>query len=122
MLANIKNSLAVSKDACFVTSSKINERIAQILKDKGFISDFQKEEKTKDNKERIKIYLKYTDNRPAITEIRRISRLGRRLYSGYKDVRVQKFGLSILSTPKGIMTSADAKKHKVGGEIICFVR
>jgi len=123
MLTTVRNSLAVNKDFCVLPFSKINFEIARVLKENKFIRNFEKEIGTDEKFQKIKISLKYdVDLNPAINEIKRTSKLGRRVYTGYDDIRIPRFGISILSTPQGIMTSAQAKRKKIGGEIICFVR
>jgi len=123
MLTTIRNSLAVNKVSCVLPFSKINFEIARILKKNEFIEDCSKETVVDEKFKSIKILLKYDINStPAITEIKRLSKLGRRLYTGYADIRVPRFGIIILSTPKGMMTSAKAKSQKIGGETICSVR
>jgi len=121
MLISIKNALMVKKEACFVPTSKITFEIARILKDKKFIEDFSKETQT-NKTNRLKLILKYINKHPAITKIKRISHLGRRIYMGYDDLRVPKFGILILSTSQGIMTSGEAKKRRLGGEMLCEIR
>jgi small subunit ribosomal protein S8 len=123
MLTTIRNSLAINKASCVMPFSKINFEIARILKENKFIEDFKKEIEKDEKFEKIKVSLKY-DNEliPAITEIKRVSKLGRRVYVGYNDIRLPRFGITILSTPQGMMTSAKAKRMKVGGEVICSLR
>ncbi len=121
MLTSIKNALIIKKEACFVSTSKITTEIARILKENKFIENFSKENQT--NKiSCLKLTLKYIDKQPAITQIKRISHLGKRIYLGYEDLRIPKFGIVIISTSKGIMTSREAKKMKLGGELLCEIR
>jgi len=120
-LTIIKNASAVKKESCSFPASRVLEAISKILKKENFIKDFKREKR--DGKPVIKVILNYiANNQPAITEIRRISHLGRRVYIKHKDIRVPKYGITILSTPKGIMLTRDAKKSGVGGEVICQLR
>ena len=96
--------------------------ILKILKTEGYINDYYIE-KNKNNKNNIKINLKYYEGNPVIKEIKRISKPGRRVYSRANSIpRVMNgLGLAIVSTPKGVMSDVDARKNNLGGEIICRV-
>ena len=122
MLTSIRNALAVSKESCFIPLSKMTAEISRVLRENKFIDDFKIETQEKSKIGRLKLRLRYVDGCPAITEIKRISHLGRRVYVKYHDIKTSRFGITILSTPKGIMKAADAKKNKFGGEVICSVR
>jgi len=122
MLTSIRNALAVSKDSCFVPFSRMTAEISRILKENKFIDDFGIETLEKSKIGRLKLKLRYIDGCPAITEIKRVSHLGRRVYIKYHDIKTSKFGIVILSTPKGVMKASDAKKNKFGGEVVCSVR
>jgi len=122
MLTSIRNALAVSKESCFVPLSRMTTEISRVLKENKFIDDFKTETLEKSKIGRLKLKLRYIDDCPAITEIKRVSHLGRRVYVKYHDIKIPKFGIIILSTPKGVMKAADAKKNKFGGEVICSVR
>ncbi len=111
----------VHKETCSFPASKILTEIARVLKEERFIKDFERKSKA-DKRERLVLKLSYINNQPAITEIKRISRLGRRVYIKYQDIRILKYGVIILSTPQGILTARDAKKKKVGGEVICEIK
>jgi small subunit ribosomal protein S8 len=105
-----------------VPASKLKTEIARILKEEGYIANFKVAEEGV--KKVIKIYLKYaTDNSPVVTGIERVSRPGCRTYVGKTDIpRVQGgLGISILTTPRGVMTGRTARKEGVGGEILCKV-
>ncbi len=117
MLTRIRNSLAVQQEFVEVPYSKIKLEIAEILKKSGYIEGFRQ----KDGK--IIIHLKYYDQRPVISSIRRVSKPGRRVYAKAKDLpRVkQDLGIAIISTPAGLMTNKEARKKKLGGEVICEV-
>jgi len=122
MLTSIRNALAVSKESCFVPLSRMTTEISRVLKENKFIDDFKTETLEKSKIGRLKLKLRYIDDCPAITEIKRVSHLGRRVYVKYHDIKNSKFGIVILSTPKGVMKAADAKKNKFGGEVICSIR
>ena len=96
--------------------------ILEILKNEGYIKDYFIE-KTENNKTSLKISLKYYEGDPVIKEIKRISKPGRRVYSRATSIPkvMNGLGLAILSTPKGVMSDAEARKNNVGGEIICKV-
>lgn len=121
MLTRVRNASAAHKSEVAVPYSKIKWEIARILKEEGYISDM---EKTQDVFPMIKITLKYLDNKKsAISKLTRISKPGRRVYRNYKDMPVvlNRLGIAIVSTSKGIITNKKAKQMKVGGEILCEV-
>jgi small subunit ribosomal protein S8 len=105
-----------------IPSSKIKVAIAHILKSEGFIGDF--EVQSGEPHDTIVITLKYTpDQQPVIAGLKRVSKPGLRIYTGHADIpRVRGgLGLSILSTPKGVMAGHDAWQQHVGGEVLCYV-
>lgn len=121
MLTRIRNAIAVGKSEISLPHSSIKHSVAELLKKSGFLSEVSVEGQGIDKKVVIKIN---PDNENArITEISRLSRPGRRLYAKAKDIPVVKQGrgLVIVSTSRGIMTGDEAKKAKVGGELICKV-
>ncbi len=122
MLTRIRNSIKAGHLKVDVPSSKIKVSIAKILKDEGFIKNFKLID---DNKQKLlRVYLKYlTDNQPAVLNLKRISKPGRRVYVKAEDLRpvLNNIGIWIMSTPKGIVTNKSAKKLNVGGEIICEI-
>jgi small subunit ribosomal protein S8 len=120
-LAIIKNALMVHKETCSFPASKILREMARILKEEGFIKDFEKRGKASKH-EQLTLKLRYINNQPAITEIKRVSRLSRRVYVKYQDIKILKYGITILSTPRGILSARNAKKEKVGGEVICKIK
>jgi small subunit ribosomal protein S8 len=122
MLNRIKNAQAVHHQTAEVPFSKIKLRIAEILKEKGFILDFKK--RGRGVKKIIKIKLKYLDDGTgAISDFKRISRPGQRIYKKAKEIKRVKdgYGIAIISTSKGIMTDKEARKHKLGGEVLCEI-
>jgi len=127
MLARINNAIKARKDEVSVPSSKIKVAIADILKREGYIEDYVvSEENKKGTQGTLIIKLKYLGKRntkPAISGVKRVSKPGRRIYSPVEEIPyVQKgLGLAILSTNKGIITDHEARKLKVGGEILCYV-
>lgn len=113
-------------DEVRISASKLKMAIAKILATEGYISDVAKE--SENNKEFLRIMLKYnpvskTERRPAITGIRRVSREGQRIYVKSKDIRDvrNRYGISIISTSKGVMTNYESKKKGLGGECVCEV-
>ena len=122
MFSRIRNGQMRSLSSIDIPSSNFRKNILKILKDEGYIKDYYIE-KSENNKINLKINLKYYEGDPVIKEIKRISKPGRRVYSRANSIpRVMNgLGLAILSTPKGVMTDAEAKKNNIGGEIICKV-
>ena len=128
MLTSVRNASAKRKEKVDVPFSNIKANIVKVLKDEGFISNYKvldpKTDKTLDRRGVIRIALKYTQNKkPVIVGVRRSSRPGLRIYRPYADIpRVRAaFGVTIVSTSKGILTGDQAKKERVGGEILCQV-
>ena len=121
-LTIIRNGSLAKKDSCVTYFSKIREGIASILKDEGYIKDFAV---TTDDKGRkfITVYLKYVQDAPALTGLSRVSKPGRRVYCGYRDIPrvLGGLGIAILTTSKGIMRAREARRSKLGGELICNV-
>jgi len=122
MLTRMRNAMMVGHDSVNVPTSKMKLAIAQILKDEGFITDF---EVSKDkNLKTFKIKLKYAGkNRPSVTGLERISKPGLRVYVEKGEIpRVfGGLGIAIVSTPKGLMTGRQAWRQGVGGELLCYV-
>ena len=102
-------------------SSKFKTKIAEVLKEEGFIIDFKVEENKK--KQNLIIMLKYNFGNPVINTIERVSKPGRRIFSSAESLpKINNgLGIAIISTPKGVMTDVNARKQKIGGEIICKV-
>lgn len=122
MLTIIRNAQRVKHTSVKVPYSKVNFGIAEVLKKEGRVHSI--ELKKRGEKARIIITLSYTDTGDgAIEDIQRVSSSGKRVYAGYRDIPGgrQERGLAILSTPQGIMTAEEAKRQKVGGEILCKV-
>ena len=122
MLTRVRNAIRARHPKVDVPASNLKTEIARILKEEGYIANYKVAEEGV--KKVIKIYLKYaTDNSPVISGIERVSRPGCRSYSGMNDIpRVQGgLGISILTTPRGVMTGRNARREGVGGEILCSV-
>jgi len=130
-LTRIRNANVVYQEYTDAPYSRVNEAIAKILKEEGFIKDCEiKEEEFKrtrnpENKKKvIRVYLKYGPNKErVINEIKRVSKPGRRIYVGKDEIPLVKAGLgvAILSTNKGIIPGYKARKLGVGGEVLCYV-
>ena len=121
MIARIKNSQARSHKKVELPSSNFKAKIADILKNEGFIKDFKID--AKDNKSILSLELKYHSGNPVISAFERVSKPGRRIFSSADGLpKINNgLGIAIISTPKGVMTDIDARKQRVGGEIICKV-
>ena len=122
MLTRIRNANSAKHDTVDIPASNMKKAIAQILLDEGYIKSFQTLEDSKQGV--IRIALKYGPNKSqVITGLRRVSKPGLRIYSSCEDMpRVMKgLGVAILSTSKGVMTDRQARKEKVGGEVLAFV-
>ncbi len=120
MLARIKNAQARNHKKVLLPSSKFKVKIAEVLKSEGYIIDYKINE---DKKSMIEINLKYNLGNPVINTIERISKPGRRIFSSASSLpKINNgLGIAIVSTPQGVMTDVDARKKKLGGEIICKV-
>ncbi len=122
MLTRIRNAIKARHSKVDIPASKLKIEIARILKEEGYILNYKVAEEAP--KKTIKIYLKYQGNtKPVISTLDRISRPGCRVFSGHEDVPIVLGGLgvSILTTPKGVMTGRDARKQGVGGEVLCQI-
>ena len=122
MLARIKNAHKANKTFASCYKSKLNSNVLTVLKDEGYIRDFQEIELRK-GISNIKIDLKYYNGIPVIKRIKRVSKPGIRVYSKINDLPKPYggLGISILSTPKGVMSDKKARDNNVGGEILCEV-
>ena len=122
MIARIKNAQVRNHKKLELPSSNFKVKIADVLKNEGFIIDY-KVNKKESNKADLMINLKYNSGSPVISTIERISKPGRRIFSRAQSLpKINNgLGIAIISTPKGVMTDIDARKQKVGGEIICKV-
>ncbi len=122
ILIRIKNAQAVKQEQVLVPFSGAKFKIANILKNEGFISEIErKKKKTKKSElEYLLLTLKYSDGTGAINGIKIISRPSRRMYIKAKDIRLVRsgYGMAVISTPEGIMSSREARKKNLGGEIM----
>ena len=118
LLIKIKNAQMSKKENLKTFYSKMDERVLDILKSNKYIDDFEK--KGKGAKKVLDVKLKYNDGQGAINGIKFISKPSRRIYSGYRDMFSVKrgYGLSVVSTPEGLLTAKEAKKNKVGGQLL----
>ena len=121
-LTILRNGSAARKESCTTYFSKIREGIASILKDEGYISDYEVSTAEKGRKF-ITVTLKYVKDTPALAGISRVSTPGRRVYCSYREIPrvLGGLGIAILTTSKGIMRAREARRNKVGGELICNV-
>ena len=119
MLVRVKNAFRVRKANTLVPYSKLKLSIAELLLREGYFKSIEK--KGKKTRKFLEIELNYGENKmPKINEIARVSKPACRVYLGYKDIKRvrQGFGLSVVSTPKGLMTDREARKAKLGGEVL----
>ncbi|MDG1383448.1 MAG: 30S ribosomal protein S8 [Burkholderiaceae bacterium] len=121
MLTRIRNAQMVEKTKVAMPSSKVKVAIAQVLKDEGYIENFQVN--SADGKDQLEIALKYYAGSPVIERIERVSRPGLRVYRGSKSIPqvMNGLGVAIVTTPKGVMTDRKARTEGVGGEVLCYV-
>ena len=121
MIARVKNAQARKHKKVELPSSKFKSKIADILKNEGFIKDFKVS--TEEKKNILSLELKYHSGNPVISNFERVSKPGRRIFSSADSLpKINNgLGIAILSTPKGVMTDIDARKQKVGGEIVSKV-
>ncbi len=121
MLNQIRNAGAVEKTEVVLFFSKLKYEIATLLVAEGFLTDVKKVAKGK--VKMLKLGLKYNTGVPAIEDARRVSKPGQRIYAGFNEFKKVRggFGISIVSTPKGLMTNNQARKAKLGGEVLLEV-
>ena len=122
MIARVKNAQDRNHKKVELPSSNFKVKIADILKNEGFIRDFKVNTEIK-NKSTLSLELKYHSGNPVINAFERVSKPGRRIFSSAESLpKINNgLGIAIVSTPKGVMTDIDARKQRVGGEIICKV-
>lgn len=125
MLTRIRNAMMVRHVEVAIPHSRTKEDLARVLADEGYIEGYQVEDaKPCAN---IVIRLKYVglrrERRPVISGLKRVSRPGRRVYTGYNDIPwvLSGMGIAILTTPRGVMTGEKARRQRVGGEVMCYV-
>jgi small subunit ribosomal protein S8 len=127
MLTRIRNALIVGHSSVAMPASKVKVAIAKILKEEGYISSYEVVDGTIPAQKVLRVRLKYVGERrertPVITGLERVSRPGRRVYTGKQEIPwvLSGMGIAILSTPKGVMTGQRARQLGVGGEVLCKV-
>jgi small subunit ribosomal protein S8 len=127
MLTRIRNAGMAGHPAVAMPNSKIKVAIAKILKEEGYIAGYELVDGKTEGQKVIRIRLKYVGERrerhPVITDLERVSRPGRRVYTGKQEIPwvMSGMGIAIISTPKGLMTGQRARQLGVGGEIICKI-
>jgi small subunit ribosomal protein S8 len=121
-LTILRNALRAQKESCATSWSRQRAEIARILKDEGYVSNTQ-EAKSPEGHRQLVVTLKYVDGAPAITGLQRLSSPGRRLYYGYQEIPrvLGGLGVAILTTSRGLMKDAEARRQKIGGELLCKV-
>lgn len=122
MLTRIRNAQMRGKSTVISPASKLRSWVLDVLQDEGYIRGYS-ENKLDNGSGELNIELKYYEGQPVIQEIQRVSKPGRRVYSSVKTMPVVRngLGISIISTPKGVMTDNAARENNVGGEILCCV-
>ena len=122
MLTRIRNAQLRRKNMVSSPASSLREHVLDVLKEEGYIRDYSRTD-YESGKSEFEIELKYHNGEPVIKEIKRVSKPGRRVYSPVRDLPTvaNGLGVSILSTPKGVMSDSRARRENVGGEILCSV-
>ena len=122
MLTRIRNAQMRGKSSVVSPSSKLRRWVLDVLRDEGYIRGYSEKQFTGTMAE-LEIELKYHEGRPVIQDIQRVSKPGRRVYSSVKTMPVVQngLGISILSTPKGVMSDSAARENNVGGEVLCRI-
>ncbi len=124
MLSRIRNAAMARHDVARIPSSKLKKAIAEVLKAEGYVADVREEEVGPQKRRTITVTLKYGQDRScAFLGLQRVSKPGRRVYVGHSDIPrvLNGLGVMILSTSQGLMTDREARKKKVGGELVCEV-
>ena len=121
MLTRIRNGQQARKDSVVTPASKLRARVLDVLQREGYIRGYSEDAEA--SHPALRIDLKYFEGQPAIQYVQRVSKPGRRVYSGAKDLpRVRNgLGITIVSTPKGVLSDAEAREQNVGGEVLCQV-
>ena len=121
LLTRIRNAITARHETVTIPASKMKKSIVDILIEEGFVTSGELVEENGHNN--IKVVLKYSGNANAITNLKRISKPGLRVYAGYEELPkvLGGLGIAIISTSKGIMTDREARKNKVGGEVLAYV-
>lgn len=122
MLTRIRNGQAARKDSVLSPASRLRLNVLEVLQREGYIRGFT-QEGSESGPATVRIELKYFEGQPAIRELKRVSKPGRRVYSGARELpRVKNgLGITIVSTPRGVLSDDEARKENVGGEVLCQV-
>ena len=122
MLTRIRNGQTTNKKVVCAPASRFRKNVLEVLKREGFIRNFEEKE-MRPGINFFEIELKYYNGKPVISEIKRISKPGRRVYSSIKNLQktYNGLGISILSTPRGVMSDNEAREANVGGEVLCTI-
>ena len=122
MLTRIRNGQTTNKKVVDAPASRFRKNVLEVLKREGFIRNYEEKE-TKPGINFFEIELKYYNGKPVISEIKRVSKPGRRVYSSIKNLQktYNGLGISILSTPRGVMSDNEAREANVGGEVLCTI-
>ena len=122
MLTRIRNGQMAQKDSIRAPASKLREHVLEVLRREGYIRGFEAHE-TGPGRRELSIELKYHNGEPVIRELKRVSKPGRRIYAGVKELPqvYNGLGIAILSTPRGVMSDSEAREAHVGGEVLCRV-
>jgi small subunit ribosomal protein S8 len=122
MLTRIRNGQSAKKDSVLTPASRLRASVLDVLQREGYIRGYS-DEATTGPTPTIRIELKYFEGQPAIQHVSRVSKPGRRVYAGAQDLpRVKNgLGITIVSTPKGVLSDAEARTENVGGEVLCQV-
>ena len=122
MLTRIRNGQSAGKSIVSSPASRLRSNVLEVLKREGYIRDYSSVE-VRTGVAELKIELKYHEGAPVISQIQRVSRPGRRVYSGIKELKrvYNGLGISILSTPRGVLSDNEARDANVGGEVLCMV-
>jgi small subunit ribosomal protein S8 len=121
MLTRIRNGQSARKDSILTPASKLRANVLEVLKREGYIRGYSEEELA--GQKGLRIELKYFEGQPAIQHLARVSKPGRRVYSGSQDLpRIRNgLGMTIVSTPRGVLSDAEAREQNVGGEVLAEV-
>jgi len=121
LLTRIRNGQRAKKDSVLSPASKLRARVLEVLQREGYIRGFSEDETGKHKQ--LRIELKYFEGEPAIKHVARVSKPGRRVYSGSKELPIVRngLGITIVSTPKGVLSDAEARTANVGGEVLAEV-
>jgi small subunit ribosomal protein S8 len=122
LLTRIRNGQRAHKSAITTPASRLRENLLRVLEREGYIRSFERYA-VRDGVDELKVELKYNEGEPVISEIMRVSKPGRRVYAKIKDLQkvYNGLGISIISTPRGVMSDQEARQANVGGEILCQV-